>query len=68
MRDDLRTAIRSLRSAKTFTAVAPIVLAIGIGASTAIFMVVDAVVLRALPFDEHDRLVAVGERRPPSAR
>jgi putative ABC transport system permease protein len=65
MRDDLNAAYRSLRSSKTFTAVALIVLALGIGASTAIFSVVDAVVLRALPFDEHDRLVAVGERRPP---
>ena len=36
-----------------------------IGASTAIFSVVDAVVLRGLPFDEHDRLAAVGTRRPP---
>ena len=64
MRDDLKAALRSLRSAKTFTAVALILLALGIGASTAIFSVVDAVVLRGLPFDEHDRLVAVGERRP----
>ncbi len=65
MRDDLKAALRSLRSSKTFTAVALIVLALGIGATTAIFSVVDAVVLRALPFDEHDRLVAVGERRSP---
>jgi predicted permease len=65
MRDDLKAAWRSLLSSKTFTAVALIVLALGIGASTAIFSVVDAVVLRGLPFDEHDRLVAVGERRPP---
>lgn len=65
MADDLKAALRSLRSSKTFTAVALIVLALGIGASTAIFSVVDAVVLRGLPFDEHDRLVAVGERRPP---
>jgi putative ABC transport system permease protein len=63
MRDDLKAAFRSLNSSKTFTAVALIVLALGIGASTAIFSVVDAVVLRGLPFDEHDRLVAVGERR-----
>jgi putative ABC transport system permease protein len=67
MRDDLKAALRSLKSSKTFTAVALIVLALGIGASTAIFSVVDAVVLRGLPFDEHDRLVAVGERRPPRA-
>jgi putative ABC transport system permease protein len=64
MREDLRAAYRSLRSSPTFTAVALGVLALGIGASTAIFSVVDAVVLRGLPFDEHDRLVAVGERRP----
>jgi putative ABC transport system permease protein len=64
MRDDLKAALRSLNASKTFTVVALIVLALGIGASTAIFSVVDAVVLRGLPFDEHDRLVAVGERRP----
>ncbi len=62
MPDDLKTAIRSLRKSPTFTAVALIVLALGIGAGTAIFSVVDAVVLRGLPFDEHDRLVAVYER------
>jgi len=67
MRADLIAAIRSLRASKTFTTVALLVLALGIGASTAIFSVVDAVVLRGLPFDEHDRLVAVGERRPPPA-
>jgi putative ABC transport system permease protein len=66
MRDDVRAALRSLASSRTFTAVALIVLTLGIGATTAIFSVVDAVVLRALPFDEHDRLVAVGERRPPN--
>ncbi|HVJ27866.1 MAG TPA: ABC transporter permease, partial [Vicinamibacterales bacterium] len=66
MRDDIRAAFRSLSSSKTFTVVALLVLALGIGASTAIFSVVDAVVLRGLPFDEHDRLVAVGQRRVPS--
>ena len=65
MRDDLKAAFRSLGSSRTFTAVALLVLTLGIGASTAIFSVVDAVVLRGLPFDEHDRLVAVGERRAP---
>ena len=63
MRDDLKAAFRSLTSSKTFTAVALIVLALGIGASTAVFSVVDAVVLRGLPFDESEKLVAVGERR-----
>ena len=62
---DIRHAIRSLRSAPTFTMVALIVLSLSIGASTAIFSVVDAVVLRGLPYDEADRLVQVAtlERR-----
>src|SRR5688572_12367309 len=68
MLDDLKAAFRSLRSSKTFTVVALAVLTLGIGATTAIFSVVDAVVLRGLPFDEHDRLVAVGERRAPGSR
>jgi putative ABC transport system permease protein len=68
MRDDLNAAFRSLRSSKDVTLAALIVLTLGIGATTAIFSVVDAVVLRALPFDEHDRLVAVGERRAPGGR
>jgi hypothetical protein len=58
MLDDLRT-FRSLRSA--FPLAALLVLT-SIGATTAIYSVVDAVVLRGLPFDEHDRLVAIGER------
>jgi putative ABC transport system permease protein len=65
MADDLKAAFRSLRSSKTFTVVALLVLMLGIGAGTAVFSVVDAVVLRGLPFDEHDRLVAVGQRHPP---
>src|SRR5918995_1779101 len=67
MREDLKYAVRSLRSSPTFTVVALAVLTLAIGAGTAIFSVVDAVVLRGLPFDEHDRLVAVLEhdtRRP----
>src|SRR5438093_4643541 len=59
MREDLKTAIRSLRKSRTFTAVALAVITLGISAGTAIFSVVDAVVLRGLPFDEHDRIVAV---------
>ncbi len=67
MIDDFRAALRSLRNSPTFTLVALTVLALGIGAGTAIFSVVDAVVLRGLPFDEHDRLAVVLEhdtRRP----
>jgi len=65
MRDDLKAAFRALGSSRTFTIVALLVLTLGIGASTAIFSVVDAVVLRGLPFDEYDRIVAVGERHKP---
>lgn len=61
MRQDLANAIRSFKKSPTFTGVALVVLALGIGAATALFSVVDAVVLRGLPFDEHDRLVAVLE-------
>jgi putative ABC transport system permease protein len=57
---DVRDAIRSLRSAPLFTMVALLVLSLTIGASTAIFSVVDAVVLRALPYDEPHQLVQVG--------
>ena len=62
MGDDLKSALRSLRSSRGFTLVALTVLALGIGAGTAIFSVVDAVVLRGLPFDEHDRLGVVYEK------
>lgn len=61
MKSDLRNAFRTLRAAPGFTAVALVVLTLGIGATTAIYSVVDAVVLRGLPFDEADRLVAIRE-------
>src|SRR5688572_15782902 len=64
MLDDLRFAVRSLAKSATFTGVALTVLALGIGAGTAIFSVVDAIVLRGLPFDEHDRLAVVREHDP----
>ena len=62
---DLRQALRGLRAAPSFTIGALLVLALGIGATTAIFSVVDAVVLRGLPFEGADRIVAVGERIEP---
>ncbi len=62
---DLRQAVRALRAAPAFTIVALVVLTLGIGATTAIFSVVDAVVLRALPFADPDRIVALGERSMP---
>ena len=62
MIDDLRNAFRSLRASRGFTVVALTVLGLGVGSGTAIFSVVDAVVLRGLPFDEHDRLGVVYEK------
>src|SRR5262245_165472 len=61
VRSDLVNAFRALRASRAFTLVALTVLGLGIGAGTAIFSVVDAVVLRGLPFDEHDRLGGVYE-------
>ncbi|HVT47243.1 MAG TPA: ABC transporter permease [Vicinamibacterales bacterium] len=58
---DVRMAFRSFHDAPATTAVAIAVLTLGIGASTAIFSVVDAVALRGLPFDRSDQLVAVSE-------
>jgi predicted permease len=56
---DLRLATRSLFRCPAFTGVVVLVLALGIGASTAIFTLVDAIVLSPLPFEESDRLMAV---------
>jgi putative ABC transport system permease protein len=55
---DIRHAYRQLRSAKGFTVSAALTLATGIGASTAVFAVLNAVVLRPLPYAEPDRLMA----------
>src|SRR5215470_12686147 len=59
---DLRYAIRLLRSSRLFTLTVVLTIAIGIGATTAIFSVVNAVLVRPLPFGEPDRLMQVAEK------
>lgn len=64
MLSDFRFAWRSLRSTPAFTLVALVVLTLGIGATTAIYSVVDAIALRGLPFERADRLMIVDETNP----
>lgn len=67
---DVRYAARSLRKQPAFAAVTMLTLALGIGANSAIFALVDATLLRPLPFPDAGQLVSVTERTPtaPEAR
>lgn len=64
LRQDLRYAFRQLRRNPAFTTMALLTLVVGIGATTAIFSVADAVILRPLPYPDPDRLVRIQETTP----
>lgn len=68
LRQDIRFAMRSLLARRGFTLVSALTLALGIGATTAMFSVVRGVLLKPLPYPESDRLVTVWESSPEDAR
>ena len=61
---DLRLAWRALWARPAFSAIAIVSLALGIGANTAIFSVIESTLLRGLPFDKSDQLVLLRDRQP----
>src|SRR5688572_11359095 len=65
---DVRHSVRTLRQSPGFTAVAVLTLAIGIGANTAIFSFVDAMLLKPLPYPNADRIVRIMEKPPRGER
>jgi len=65
---DLRYAVRSLGKAPGFSALAVLVLAVGIGATSAIFSLIDGTLIRPLPFADPDRLLMLWEHPPGYAR
>lgn len=67
MWNDLRFSLRQLRKNFGFSAVAILTLALGIGANTAIFSVIDTLLLKPLPYPNADRIVTLWERDPSRA-
>jgi putative ABC transport system permease protein len=68
LRIDLRLAVRQLVSARGFTLVAALTLALGIGVNSAIFSLADAALIRPLPFSRAERLVMLWERTATSPK
>src|ERR1700761_3686162 len=65
---DVRYGLRTLRQSPGFTVVAALTLMVGIGANTAIFSVVDALLLRPLPYDNAGAIVRLMEKPPGGTR
>ena len=65
---DVRYAVRSLWKSRGFTSLAVLVLAVGIGATSAIFSLIDGTLIRPLPFADPDRLLMLWEHPPSYAR